>query len=206
MSMFSSFMHPGRGYQDAQDQLDKYYGQAQQGYQPYMERGGYAGGQLQSAMDILLNPKGLQDEWMNSYETSPQAKWAQEQAKQQGLDTAGSMGLMGSQSALQAIQGGMSNIGMQDKQNYLQDLMDKYKTGVGLGENIYGTGANMAGQSGRDAMQMGQNSAEMAYGKASAPGQLFGNLLNTGINSGTSYLTGGMGTGGFGRGAWSTGG
>jgi hypothetical protein len=55
-------------------------------------------------------------------------------------------------------------------------------------------------------MTQGQNSAQLAYGAKNAPGQLFGNLLNAGINLGTSYLTGGMGTGSYGRGAWSTGG
>lgn len=205
MSWLSSFLHPERGYQAAQDQMQQYYSQAQQGMQPFMQEGQQAGEQLAPAMQKLLDPQGLQSEWMEGYETSPQAQLAQQQAQQQGLDAASSMGLMGSQPALQAIQGGMSNIGIQDRQNYLGDLMDKYKTGIGLGQNMYGTGAQMAGQSGQQAMQMGQDAAQMAYGQQNAPGQMFGNLLNTGLNLGTSYLTGGMGTGRFGRGAWSTG-
>lgn len=206
MSWLSSFMHPGQPYADAQGQMDKYYGQAQQGMQPYMQAGQGVYGQLSPALQKLLDPQALQSEWMQGYETSPQAKLAQEQATQQGLDTASSMGLMGSQPALQAIQGGAANISMQDRDNYLNSLMDKYKTGIGLGENIYSTGAQMAGQSGQNAMNMGNIMGGLAGGQAGAGVSMLSGLIGGAGRLGLDYLTGGFGSGGYGRGAWSTGG
>lgn len=206
MSWLSSFLNPGRGYQAGQQQLDNYYNQAQGYQQPFAQNAQNAYGGLETAQNALLDPQALQDKWSQGYQTSQSAQDAQGMAQQQGLDAASSMGLMGSTPALQALQAGTSQIGAQDKQKYLDDLMQKYLSGINTAQGIYGQGANAAGQMGQNAMNQGQNSAQMAYGQQNAPGQLFGNLLNAGVNAGTSYLTGGMGKGGFGRGAWSTGG
>jgi hypothetical protein len=204
MSWLSSFLHPGRQYRAAQDQMQQYYNQAQGAMQPYMRHGEEAYGGLSEAMKNLMDPQALQAQWMEGYETSPQAQFAQQQAQQHGLDAASAMGLMGSQPALQAIQGGTANIGFQDRDNYLNALMDKYKTGIGLGENIYGAGANMASQSAQNAMNMGNIMGGLAGGAAGAGGGMIGQLLGGGLGLGLDYLTGGMGQGGYGRGAWST--
>lgn len=220
MSWLSSFLHPGKGYDKAQEQLDKYWGQSQnyynqgQGYlQPYNEYGQKAYGDINTAMQKLLNPEALQNEWIKNYSESPAAKQAEGLAQEHGLNAASGLGLMGSGTALDAIQSGTSQIALNDRQNYLDNLMQKYLAGVGIGQDIFGKGAGAAGQEsqnamgmGNNAMTMGQNAAQLAYGKQNAGGNLFQNLLNTGLNLGTSYLTGGMGKGGFGRGAWSTGG
>ena len=39
MSWLSSFLHPEKGYKAAQEQLDKYYQQAQGNLQPYNQNG-----------------------------------------------------------------------------------------------------------------------------------------------------------------------
>lgn len=205
MSWLSSLMHPGRPYQAAQDQMTQYYNQAQQGMQPYMQQGQQAGQQLGGAMQKLMDPAALQSEWTQGYEMSPQAQQAQQMASQQGLDAASSMGLMGSQPALQAIQSGSSQIALNDRQNYLNDLMNKYQAGIGVGQNMYGTGAGMANQSGQMGMQMGENAGAMQYGRNAAGGSMLDGLLSGAGKLGMSYLTGGMGTGGTGsfRGMWS---
>jgi hypothetical protein len=204
MSWLSSFMHPERPYQAAQDQMQQYYGQAQGALQPYMDFGTQAGGGLSEAMQNLLHPETLQAEWMKSYETSPQALQMQEQAKQSGLGAASAMGLMGSSPALQAIQQGESQIGARDRQSYLDSLMDKYKTGIGVGQGMFGAGAGAAGQLGQQSMNMGNIMGGLAAGEQAAGGGMLGQLLGGGLNLGLNYLTGGMGQGGFGRGAWST--
>jgi len=204
MSWLSSFLHPERPYQAAQDQMQQYYGQAQGQMQPFIQQGQQAYGGLSDAMQQLLHPEKLQGDWMQSYETSPQALQMQEQAKQSGLGAASAMGLMGSSPALQAIQQGQSQIGAADRQSYLDSLMDKYKTGIGVGQNIYGAGAQMAGQGAQNAMNMGNIMGGLAGGEAGAGGGMLGQLLGGGLNLGLNYLTGGMGQGGFGRGAWST--
>ena len=204
MSMLSSFLHPERGYAAGQGQLDRYYNQGQGYQQPYNQMGQQAGQGLNTAMGRLMDPASLQNEWSQGYETSPQALQAQELAKQQGLNAMSAQGVMGSTPALQAMQAGESQIGLNDRQNYLDNLMQKYQAGIGIGQNMYGVGASTAGQMGQNAMNMGENSAGMAYGQQNAPGQMFGQLASTAGNLGMQYATGGMGQGNFGRGAWTT--
>lgn len=203
MSWLSSLMHPGRPYQAAQDQMTQYYNQAQQGMQPYMQQGQQAGQQLGGAMRKLLDPGALQNEWTQGYEMSPQAKQAQQMASQQGLDAASSMGLMGSQPALQAIQGGASQIALNDRQNYLNDLMQKYQSGIGVGQNMMGVGAGAAGQMGQQGMNMGNTMGGLAAGRQQAGGSMLSGLLGSAGRLGMDYLTGGFGAGGMGRGMWS---
>lgn len=195
MSWFSSFMHPGRGYDKAQEQLDKYYQQAQAYQQPYMQRGDQAYGGLNTAMGNLLDPEKLQSQWASGYEESPYAKQQEAMAQQQGLNAASSMGLMGSSPALQAIQSGTAGIVQQDRQQYLNDLMQKYLAGTGIGQNIYGIGANAGNQMAQNAMNQGQNSAQMAYNKQNAGGNMFGNLLGAGIGVFGGPLSAGLSQG-----------
>lgn len=214
-NMFDSFLHPEKGYQKGQEQLDKYYQQGQGYLQPYNQFGQNAYGDYSSAMKRLLDPAALQAEWTKGYAESPAAKQAEAMAQSNGLNAASSLGLMGSNTALNAIQGGTSRIGMEDRQNYLNDLMQKYLAGAGIAGNIFNTGAGAANNMSNNAMNMGNNSAQMAYGAQNAPGNLFGNLLGAGIGAGANYMTGGMsglakymsgGGGGGGGGGWSFGG
>lgn len=193
MSWLSSFMHPEEGYNKAQGQLDNYYNQAQGFQKPIADQGQQAFNPLFGAMQNLLNPQALQDQWTQSYSESPAAKQAQGLATQQGLDAASSMGLMGSTPALQAIQGGASQIALNDRQNYLDNLMQKYMAGAGIGQNIYQTGANAASNMSQNAMNMGQNSAQTAYNKESAGGDLFGKLLGGAAGLAGSALGGPLG-------------
>jgi hypothetical protein len=195
MSWLSSFLHPERGYQKGQEQLDKYYQLAQQQFQPLAQQGQEAYVGLSDAMKQLLHPDELQNQWAQGYQESPYAKQLEGMATEHGLNAASSMGLMGSTPALQALQAGTSQISNQDRQQYLNDLMQKYMAGTGIGQNIYGTGANAMGQMGQNAMNMGQNAAQMAYGQQNAPGNMLGSLLGTGAGLFGSYLAGPMGRG-----------
>ncbi len=195
------FMHPEKGYKKGQQQLDKYYQQGQGYLQPYNQFGQDAYGNLSDAMKKLLDPAALQAEWMKGYSESPTAKYTEGLAQEHGLDAASGLGLMGSNTALNAIQGGTTQIGLDDRQNYLNDLMQKYLAGAGIAGNIFNTGAGAANQMSNNAMNMGGNSAQMAFGQQNARGDLFGKLLGTGIGA----LTGGAG-GGAGGGGWSFGG
>jgi hypothetical protein len=206
MSWFSSFMNPGRGYGAAQQELNKFYDQAQGYHQPYNQHGINQGNNLSEQIKLLMDPAALQDKWASGYKESEAAKNMANLAQQHGLDAASSMGLMGSNTALNAIQSGTSGIVAQDRQNYLNDLMEKYKLGTGLSQNMFNTGANAAGQMSNNAMNMGQNSAGLQFGKTNASGDMFGKIGGAAGKLLIDYLTGGMGQGGFGRGAWSTGG
>jgi len=195
MSWFSSFMHPGRGYDTAQKNLDQYYNQGQGYLNPYNTQGQDQYGNLNTAIGKLMDPASLQDEWIKNYQQSEASKNAQNQAQQQGLDAASSMGLMGSNTALNAIQGGTTQIGLDDRQRYLDDLMNKYTTGIGAAQGLYNTGAGAAGQMSQNAQNMGQNSAGLGYGRSAAGGNMFGNLVG---------LLGGNSLGQAFNGGWNT--
>tara|TARA_R110000868_G_scaffold335547_1_gene596441 strand:+ start:24856 stop:25482 length:627 start_codon:yes stop_codon:yes gene_type:complete len=207
MSWLSSFLHPDRGYKAGQEQLDKYYNQAQQQYQPFINQGQNAYGGLNEAMQNLLDPQALQDKWASGYKESDAAKQMEGMAQEHGLNAASSMGLMGSSPALQAIQAGTSQIGAQDRQSYLDNLMQKYLAGTGIAQSVYGTGANAAGQAGQNAMNMGQNSAQMAFGQQNAPGDMFSKLLQGAASFATPIgQAWGMNKLGLNNSPWSTGG
>lgn len=206
MSWLSSFLHPDRGYKSAQDELTKYYNQGQGYLQPYNQFGLNQGVNQQKYIDELTDPQTLQDKWSKGYEESQAAKDMENLATQHGVNAASSLGLGGSNTALNAIQSGTSGIVAQDKQKYLDDLMEKYKTGVGLSENMYNQGVKTAGEMGHNAITQGEDAAGLKFGETNAQGNLFGKIAGGASNILLNYLTGGMGVGGFGRGAWSTGG
>ncbi len=178
-------------YKKAQQQLDKYYAQARglynegQGYlQPYNQYGQNAYGNYSGAMNKLLDPAALEAEWMKSYTESPTAKYTEGLAQEHGLDAASGLGLMGSNTALNAIQGGTTQIGLDDRQNYLNNLMQKYLAGANIAGNIFNTGANTANAMSNNAMNfgnttmgMGENSAQMAFGRQAAPGSMMQNMM-----------------------------
>lgn len=193
MSWLSSFLHPDKSYDSAQAELDKYYNQGQGYLNPYNQNGQDAFGGYKGAMDKLLNPTALQDEWSKNYKESDLAKQNEVTASQSGLNAAQQMGLGGSSPALQAIQSGTAGIVAQDRQKYLDDLMQKYMTGIGIGQDIYGKGATAAGQMSQNSMNQGTNSAQTQFNKNNAQGDLFGKLLGGGIGLVGSALGGPIG-------------
>jgi len=92
------------------------------------------------------------------------------------------MGLMGSSAALQNIQQGAGQIQQQDREAYLNDLMQKYMQGIGLGGQLYGIGANAGGAGANLAMREAENIAGLKYGEEAAPGQLFGKIAGAALN------------------------
>lgn len=190
--MFSSFMNPERAYRRAGERADTYYNKSQEQMQPYIEQGQNAYGGLNTAMQSLLNPVQLHNEWASQYETSPYAKLNMELAQNQGLDAASSMGLMGSSPALRAIQAGTSRIGMADREHWLDGMMQKYLSGAQLAQGLYGQGANMAGLGAQNTMAHGGTMGQTAYGQAAAPGAVAGNLLGMLIAAKTGGMAGGL--------------
>lgn len=200
MSWLSQLLHPSGGYDKAQEAMNQYYNQSQGYLNPFIQGGQQAFNPTFSAMNQLLDPAALQNKWIQSYQESPAAKQAQGLAKEQGLDAASAMGLMGSSTALNALQHGASDISLADRQNYLNDLMQKYQLGTGIGQNLYNTGAGAAGQAAGNAMNMGQQSAQNAFNRYNAPGQLIGQGAGMIGKTLMDYLTGAFGHGGMGRG------
>jgi hypothetical protein len=203
MSWLSSFTHPGKAYDKARQEEEKYFQQGQQMRQPFIEKGQQAGQFNMDMLQKLMNPQGLQDEWSQGYSTSPYAQQMQDEAQSGGMDAASAMGLGGSSAALENVQKGSADIMQKDRQQYMDDMMKKYMAAMGMGESMYGTGANMANQGASATQQFGQNMGANAYGKGQAGGDMFGKGAGFLMDLAKQYMTGGMGQGSYGRGSWS---
>lgn len=185
MSWLSSFLHPDRGYDKAMQDLKNYFDQAQGALNPYASHGEDAYAGISEAMNKLMHPAELEDEWLKDYNESEQAKRAESMATDRGMTAAQGMGLGGSSSALQALQQGTSDIALQDKEKFLNNMLQKYLSGVGIGTGIYNTGAGAAGQIGQNAMNMGSNIGQLDFGKTNAPGDLLSKIIQGGISFAT---------------------
>ena len=168
MSWFSNFMNPGRAYEGAGAKEQQGYDTAQGYYKPYTEHGETAGNSLQEMMDKMMHPEKLQDEWSKNYNTSEYAKQMQSEAQSGGMDAASAMGLGGSNTALSNIQKGSADIMQKDRQNYMNDMMQKYMGAMGIGQGMYNTGAGVAGQAGGSAQQHGEWQGQNTFNQQSA--------------------------------------
>lgn len=193
MSWLSNFLHPGRAYDKAAQQYQAGQDRARGLQQPFIGAGQDALGELQQSLGSLLNPQQLQSEWAQGYEQSPYATDLLQRNQQSGLDAASAQGLMGSSAALENIQRGAGQIQSQDRQQYMQDLMQKYLTGIQGLQGIFGTGAGMAGQAAGQEIQGGNILGGLAAGQNQAGANMFGQgagLLGSLLGG---ALTGGMG-------------
>ena|SRR5882724_6674243 len=196
-SMINSFLHPEEGYEAAANKMQDAWKQAQQygqqgvGYQePYRQAGIGQTDRLNTAENQLLDPSALLSDWMNKYQASPFAQKSMANAKEAGLGAASSMGLMGSSAALNNIQQSSSDIMNADRQQFLTDLMQKYMSGIGIGQSMFGTGAATAGNIGNQMSHMGdqslavgENMGQAAYGSKNAPGNLLKDMLALGAKA-----------------------
>ncbi len=197
---FKGLVDPGSAYRHAGKEIKNGYNQGQGYLDPYNQAGRGQIDRLTGAQDKLMNPGALQDEWAKNYQMSPYAQQMQEQAKAGGMDAASSQGLLGSSTAINAIQQGSSNIMNADRQQYMNDLMEKYKTGLGIGQDMFHQGGSAAGQMSGNAMDFGKQMGSMEFGKGNA-------MMNQMMNALKIYMAtkgGGMG-GGSGGGGYSGG-
>lgn len=190
-NMLDSFLHPEKGYKKAGEQQEKYYKDAQGNLQPYNQNGQDQYGRLNDQANQLNDPAALQNKWAAGYEESPYAKQMEGQAKEAGMGAASSMGLMGSSSAVNNIQQSSHDIMQSDRQQYMNDLMNKYTQSIGIGQNLYGQGQQAAGQMSQNSMNQGTAMGNIAYGQQNAPGQLFGRAVGAAGQAGLNYMTGG---------------
>lgn len=192
-NMIDSMLHPEAGYDEAAKKMQEAWQQAQGFQMPYNTAGQGQLPILQGAQSRLLDPSSLLADWMSKYEMSPFAKKSMENAKESGLGAASSMGLMGSSAALNNIQNSSSDIMNADRQQFLNDLMHKFLSGIGIGQDIYKTGAATAGNMGNQALGVGENLGQAAYGSKTAPGNLLKDMLAMGAKALMASQGGGAG-------------
>ena len=167
------------GNQSANNNYQKSWKQAQNYLQPYNQNGQDQYGKLNQASNNLMNPEQLENQWSSNYTESPYAQQSAQQAGQSGLNSASQQGLLGSSAALNNVQTSSSNIMQGDRQSYLNDLMDKYKTGISTSQGIYNTGAQAGNELAGYAMNNGNNQAQTGYNQWAGTGS----AINQGIGS-----------------------
>lgn len=200
----------GGGGRDPYKQANKYWGQipgqTQPYYDPYINAGKNALGQLQGEYGNLLGGRqGLQDQYnqlMNDpsgiinkiggqYQQSPGYQFQMDQAMNAATNAAASGGMAGSPQHQQQAATLASNIANQDYQNYLNQGLGLF--GQGLQGNMGMYGAGLAGMGGLNQMgygasdqmariiadmlsQQGQGAFAGQAAKNQAKGQMWGNL------------------------------
>lgn len=191
MSMFDSFLHPERGYEQGQDVINQGWNEASGYLEPYSQYGNQEHGRLSNAARRLLHPEQLENDWASGYQMSPYAQDELQRANDIGLNAASSMGLMGSSAGLENLQRTGSSIMNADRRNYLQDLMQKYLAGVQTSQNIFNTGATAGNQLFQGRLQTAEDLAKLRYGAANAPGEMFGNIMGQFASGAGRALAGG---------------
>lgn len=167
-------------YRKAQREMERKWREAQEFQRPYRDAGIGQLDTLKGAESNLLDPSKMLADWMGKYQQSPYAKKSFENAREAGLNAASSQGLLGSSAATQNIQNSSSDIMNADRNEFLQNLMQKYMAGVGIGQNIYNKGADVAGNLGNQAISVGGNTADMQYGASAAKSNYMKDLLGMG--------------------------
>lgn len=153
-------------YDDAEDASRLRYDEAMKMMRPFL--------------DSLSDPASLQDTWSSGYEESPYAHQLEVGAFDRGLNAAGSMGLGGSSAALSNIQDESSHIMQSDRQQYMNDMMQKYMAAMGLSQNMAGTTMNQGG-----------TEAGLSFGRSNAAPNFLMQWLNSGAEATLGAATGG---------------
>lgn len=174
----------GNPAKKAQEQSQKGWQESQNYQNPYVTRGNDQYNRLNDASANLMNPMDLQNRWLEKYQTSPWANQLLSQSQVAGNDFASQWGLGGSSAAMSNAQQNAGNIVSNDRQNYMNDLMQKYMQGIGLSSDIYNTGAKSAQSLGEQAVGNGLVNAAFGYQGAQQP---INNLIGGGSMLLNSY-------------------
>jgi hypothetical protein len=184
------------GGKDPYGQASKYYDRIPDTlkpyFQPYINAGQGAMGQLQGQYGNLVNdPSGFLKNLGQGYQQSPGYDWQMKQAQNAATNAAAAGGMAGSPQHQQQAAQLASNIANQDYYNYLQNALGVYGTGLqGLqGINQMGFGASTG--LGENLANSLMNQGNMAFsGQASrnqAQGSQWGDLLG-GLGSLMAFL------------------
>ncbi len=116
----------------ANQYLNQITPQAQQAYNPYIQQGQQAGQQLGGQYNRLMtDPTGFIDEIMGKYKGSEGYKSRQSELMSQLNNTAAAGGFAGTPYAQKQVGDMTNNLMNQDQQQYLQNALGAYNTGLG---------------------------------------------------------------------------
>ena len=127
----------------AQPYLNQIPGVAHQGYDPYINRGLDAGGKAQTQYDRLLSdPTGFINEIMKNYKESDSYNFAKDRLTKEMGNTAAAGGIAGTPLDQMNQAEGVQGLLSKDMQQYLQNALGVYGTGLSGEQGLYDTGFN----------------------------------------------------------------
>lgn len=171
---------PSQPYQDAQEQMGKYYQEGQGYLNPWAQFGQNAMGKYENALGKMSDSQGYINGIMNGYQQSPWAKFQMEQGMKGMNNAASASGMVGSGAQMKAAADFSQGLSSRDMQQWFQNNFGVDQQYLGGLNNQLGYGANAANMQAQMAMQQGQNAAQAAYGGAQAANnqktELFGSI------------------------------
>lgn len=176
------FGNPGKPYDKAMEEYQKYMNMGQGVQQPYLNAGSGALGDYQKWLQGQSDPSGFINNLMGQYKESPYTNYLQQQAQNAGINAGSASGMGGSSALMQQMQQNAANIGQQGMNDWLQNVLG-INTQYGQGQqNLMTGGQNAANKLTELFNQMGKNMGEQAYNKESSKQNNFWNTLG-GIGS-----------------------
>lgn len=162
----------------AQPYLDRIPGTITPYYQPYIDAGKQAMGQVMPQYQNLMNNPG---QFMNNmgkdFQASPGYQYQVDQATNASNQAAAAGGMLGSPAQQKALAGDISGMANQDYENWLNHAWGAYSTGLqgmqGINTMGYGASNQLAG----DLASALMNQAQLAYSGAANANQSGGGML-----------------------------
>lgn len=190
----------GKGQKNPADVANKYIsqipGQTQQYYQPYMEAGKGAMGELQNQYKDLLGGN-VQNKLGESYKQSPGYQFALEQALAGGNNAAAAGGQLGIPAHEQRNMEIAQGLASQDYDKYLQNQMGLYGAGLqgnqGLNQQGFEANKEFADQLAQMLAQQGNYAFSGQTGQNQAKQQGLSDILGGIGGAATSFVPGGSG-------------
>lgn len=182
-SIYGMFNNPGEA---AVKDLDKFQGNMQPFYQPYMDAGKYGINTLQNdliphLLQMLNNPAGLANSFGQSYQQSPGYQWKTSQATGAANRAAAAGGMLGSPAEQQMLAQNINGIANQDYNDYEDRIMSLYGSGLSnmsnVGQSMMNTGAQATNSFGTNLALALLAKAKAQSAKSQAASDSFGGLM-----------------------------
>lgn len=186
------FGDSGQPYEDYENELKKYYEEAQNWQSPYYNAGKNAIPQYQDWLNGQKDPAQFINGLMGKYQESPWAQYQQDQSIRAGQNAGSANGLAGSSALAKFLQENAAGISSKDMQNWLARVLGiNTQYGEGVGNLMHGGQQSANALSGL-ASNLGQNFAEASMGKTARENQdrnnLWGGIFQTGASLAPLFL------------------
>src|SRR3990167_2458851 len=176
------FGNSGSPYGAAGNAYSQYAQMGANAINPYNTMGQNAMSNYANWAQTMQNPAQFQNNLMNQYQESPNAKFMQQQAMRSGQNMGSAAGLMGSTPLAMQMQQNAGNISQQDMQNWMSNAFGINQQYGNAQENMMGTGLmganSLLGLYGQEAGAQGMAAYGQAQGNQSNTANMIGGLAS----------------------------